>query len=387
MNYLVFFGIIETFFLVVLVLKKKNRMLADLFLAGSLIITGFQLISFHLYRIDFGLTFPILYVISFGLPLLHGPFTYFYIDIITKQKQTFKRINYLHFSPYLVFLFLLLVVYTNFDSSNDVTFLNHLEQNHYALIVTLILFNTILGPSYTIYNIYLLRVHQHKIGKRFSYTEGINLNWLKYILYINVFVWLVASIVATVSSTSEIVHSGFPLDIMYVTLTIAVFFIGFFGVKQQVIYKLTPSTPTTNKATKSTKSIPVEAPVPYQKSGLKKEESELILNNLLNYMETESPYLNGRLSLKEVAVYLKVSTNHLSQVINESLGKNFFDFVNGYRVNLVKAKLKDPANKNYTILAIALECGFNSKSSFNAIFKKFIGKTPSEYIEAVNNRE
>ena len=97
-------------------------------------------------------------------------------------------------------------------------------------------------------------------------------------------------------------------------------------------------------------------------------------------MEEEKPYLNGKLSLKEVAEKTNISTNHLSQVINENLEKNFFDFVNGYRLNLVKQKIKKPSNKKYTILSLAYECGFNSKSSFNSIFKKHEGMTPTEFL-------
>ena len=96
-------------------------------------------------------------------------------------------------------------------------------------------------------------------------------------------------------------------------------------------------------------------------------------------MTEEKPYLNEDLTSKEVAQKLNISTNHLSQVINENLGKNFFDFVNGYRVDLAKQKLSDPANNIYTIISLAYDCGFSSKSSFNAIFKKFVGVTPSEF--------
>jgi len=84
-----------------------------------------------------------------------------------------------------------------------------------------------------------------------------------------------------------------------------------------------------------------------------------------------------------VATALQISTNHLSQVINENLDKNFFDFVNGYRVEMVKQKMKDPSNKNYTLLSLAYDCGFNSKSSFNAIFKKYTGSTPSQYLNTI----
>jgi len=80
-----------------------------------------------------------------------------------------------------------------------------------------------------------------------------------------------------------------------------------------------------------------------------------------------------------MAQSLNLSTNHLSQIINEKLEMNFFDFINEYRVNEVKDRLSDPKYKHYTLLAIAFDSGFNSKSSFNSIFKQYTGLTPSEF--------
>ena len=96
-------------------------------------------------------------------------------------------------------------------------------------------------------------------------------------------------------------------------------------------------------------------------------------------MENEKPYLDSKLSLKQLAAFLELSTNHTSQIINENLNKNFFDFVNDYRINEVKKCLSDSKFSQYTLLAIAYECGFNSKSSFNSLFKIKTGLTPSEY--------
>jgi AraC-like DNA-binding protein len=74
-----------------------------------------------------------------------------------------------------------------------------------------------------------------------------------------------------------------------------------------------------------------------------------------------------------------MSRNQLSELINSRMGCNFYDFVNKYRIEDVKQLMVDPKYKNFTILAIALEAGFPSKSTFNSIFKKFTGLTPSEY--------
>ena len=76
---------------------------------------------------------------------------------------------------------------------------------------------------------------------------------------------------------------------------------------------------------------------------------------------------------------MDLSKGYLSQIINQKEGKNFFDFINHYRVEDVKEKLNDDAYSHFSILGVALEAGFKSKSTFNAVFKKMTGMTPSQF--------
>lgn len=117
----------------------------------------------------------------------------------------------------------------------------------------------------------------------------------------------------------------------------------------------------------------------YEKSTLTPERAERYLKRLLRCMETEKPYVDGELTLPKLAERLSIPAPHLSQTINERLRQNFFDFVNSYRVEEAKRRLLDPAKQHYSVLAIAEEVGFNSKSSFNAVFKKHVRMTPSEF--------
>ena len=109
------------------------------------------------------------------------------------------------------------------------------------------------------------------------------------------------------------------------------------------------------------------------------EMCEQLFQQLKHHMEENKPFLAEDLSLSMLAVQLALTTNQLSQVINQKSAVNFFTFVNGYRVEVVKERLNDPAYSHYSILAIGYDCGFRSKSSFNKIFKEMVGKTPSEY--------
>src|SRR5690625_7676704 len=99
-------------------------------------------------------------------------------------------------------------------------------------------------------------------------------------------------------------------------------------------------------------------------------------------MIKEKPYLESDLTLPKLAEGLNVFTHHLSQVINEVHDKNFFNFINKYRIEEVKRKIQDPKFKNYTLLGIAYESGFNSKSAFNRAFRNFTGTTPSKYRDS-----
>jgi len=96
-------------------------------------------------------------------------------------------------------------------------------------------------------------------------------------------------------------------------------------------------------------------------------------------MEQEKLYLDAKLSLPRLSEALKVSSNYLSQVINEQLNHNFFDFVNGYRVEEAKGRLIGDKGKSANILTVANDAGFNSKSAFYSAFKKHTGMTPGEF--------
>jgi AraC-like DNA-binding protein len=117
----------------------------------------------------------------------------------------------------------------------------------------------------------------------------------------------------------------------------------------------------------------------YERSTLTPERAERYTKKLLHVMETERPYTDGELNLQKLAARLSVPAQHLSQIVNGRLNQSFTDFVNAYRVEEAKRKLVDPRLSHYSVLAIAEDVGFNSKSSFNAVFKKHAGMTPTEF--------
>ncbi len=127
------------------------------------------------------------------------------------------------------------------------------------------------------------------------------------------------------------------------------------------------------------KPEPREPQKKYQTSALLPETVDTVLPRLKLLMEDEQVFLNADLSLKALAKKLNIHYNHLSQIINEHFGLNFNDFINSYRIEAAKVRLTDPRGSKKTILEIAYETGFYSKSVFNTAFKKFSGQTPSQY--------
>lgn len=124
----------------------------------------------------------------------------------------------------------------------------------------------------------------------------------------------------------------------------------------------------------------------YKTFKLTNRESKKYLKKLIEVMEREKPYLDPELTLPRLAKKINVGKEVLSQVINRELYLNFNAFLNRYRVEEAKKKLRDPKENRFVVLKIAFDVGFNSKSSFNAVFRKMTGMSPSQYREMVQKK-
>jgi len=117
----------------------------------------------------------------------------------------------------------------------------------------------------------------------------------------------------------------------------------------------------------------------YGNSALDADEIVSYKKSIDNIMRKEQLFLQPNLTLKHFAERLDISVNYLSQAINSAFNQNFYSFVNSYRIEYAMLLLKKPENEKKTVLAIAYDSGFKSKSTFNTLFKKTTGKTPTEY--------
>jgi AraC-like DNA-binding protein len=119
----------------------------------------------------------------------------------------------------------------------------------------------------------------------------------------------------------------------------------------------------------------------YKKTSLPEDAAKKLKAALKERMAKEQPYLDPKLNLSDLAEMIQCSPNQLSQLLNEDIGKNFYDYVNEYRLRYFRELNRDPKNKQFTLLSLAYESGFNSKTTFNNFFKKSLGITPSEYLK------
>jgi AraC-like DNA-binding protein len=117
------------------------------------------------------------------------------------------------------------------------------------------------------------------------------------------------------------------------------------------------------------------------KSLLDQGEIHSLLPRLAQSMQEEQLFLNPTLSLRDLAAHLQTTANKLSWLLNEQIGSNFNEYVNSFRLEAFKQKALDPANEHFTLLGLAFESGFNSKTVFNSFFKKAEGQTPRAWLK------
>lgn len=231
------------------------------------------------------------------------------------------------------------------------------------VIISLILFQALFysGLSY-----FTIRKHQKKIQQFSANTEGINLNWLEYIILII----FIVSIVYVIYNLSYNANSlNFFINLIFL---LVIYFVAYNSLKQKEIY------PVEEKLREELISINNDSETEELKRKLISDEELLRIKvQLEELMNSQKPYLESELNLIKLSELLSISTHHLSYVINTGFQKNFFQYVNEYRIEYAKKLLKN--NTKLSILGIAYESGFNSKTSFNTTFKKFTDQTPSEF--------
>jgi len=367
-------GAFQAFFLAALLIKKKEKALHDFIIGTWLIFLGLYVSVYTISPGGFFIQHPWLINLYISLLLLNGPFLYWYVkSLIHKDFKPVKEIL-LHLIPFFLFIFYLLI----FFSSNDI--LKNTEGMNAArkieLPFTYLIFLVIIAisvPYYILWSVRLLRKHRENITNTFSALENRNLIWLRNLTVILGITWTILVTIFFMHHILLLFSDDFCINGLFLTLSIFIILVGYFGIYQPAIFTSHISEPSIDASTEN---------IPYSGSPLKAEDIQKYLSSLSDYMETNKPYLNNELTLYQLAEEVKILPHTLSRIINEYHHLNFFDYINQYRVQEFKIAVADPKYKNYSLLGIAFECGFNSKSAFNRMFKKSTGLTPSQFKEA-----
>lgn len=360
-NIIIYSGIVQGYYSAIVLTRSKLRNPANTYLAALLIVLSTSILHS---------VFAVPYLQQYHQGSLHlkepflllvVPFIWFYVKKLNEPQFQFRRKQMLHFLPFIVImLFSLLILANNSAIKNE-------EQFHSHVFILSISISAIALCQYLFYLRYILiqlRSFKAKALSELSNTENIDPAWLRIFLFsfLAVFILVIFMMVIAIHR----LNIDWFNTIVSIVFTFAIYVLGYKGLFQQTILPERSNQPTDDK-TESLKST----------SGVRIDEQ--LLNKLLEYMDRQKPYYDSELTLTSLANLVGIGRNQLSELINTGTGGNFYDFVNKYRVDEVKQLMVHPKFKDFTILAIAFEAGFPSKSTFNSIFKKFTGLTPSEY--------
>jgi AraC-like DNA-binding protein len=306
--------------------------------------------------------------------MLQGVFLYLYASRLVSKRYRFNKKMLLHLLPFVAFNIYLLGASFFPDVANEIRLENVHTNVHHPLLFQFFLIITLLsGPFYFVLTLRLFKKHDINVFNNFSSIETINLKWLRKLVIIFGVVWTALIIITVIHHVFNLFSMVFCTDSLFLALSVFVILIGYFGLKQKVIFE----------HEFEEQPVLAEEKMKYSSSTLKEDEASEYAKRLIDYMHLEKPYLNPELTLTHLASEIDISTHHLSQIINEQFKLNFFEYINQFRVEEVKSRINDPKFEHYSLLGIALDSGFNSKSSFNRIFKKFTNQTPSQFKSAL----
>ncbi len=350
---LVLCAVLKSFLFALLILAKKENRNANFFLALLIVSLNF---TFTPYLIEGDVYNRYLWLswMPFSLSYWIGPALYFYVVSLTQPNFRFKWRHLWHFSPILL-NYIHSIYHLIFQNELPYPYVHYTaEFLEFAGIFTIFL--------YAILAFKKLRGYNKSILNQLSFTEHLHLDWLK--STIKVLVVLFIALAIYFIAIDEIVGKRYPGGVYQI------YKYSFLFIYAAVLYWLSiggyRQIQTINK--------PIQI-----SSTIKDPTNGLMSDRLKQLMCTHKYYLDPTLSLTQLSRLSEFSERQLSEIINQDLQKNFYTFINEYRVIEVKAKLKDPRYRSQKIISLAYDSGFNSKASFNRIFKRSTGISPREY--------
>lgn len=356
----VFIGV--TFGLLLIFTRRINRKANVLLGLVTFIIVFWNI---WILSLDFQVTnyLPYFYLIPLNYSLALGPLLYLYVKKITNFNYHISKKDSIHFLPLIIELTIHFIISRDALINNSIG----IETDAYLKLMPIVQFLAIISVViYSVYALKTIKTYHSWLNKNYSNNDAYSLRWLYRLLIIFAILWFLW----TPYTIIDYVIFDFQLSIndyypIYVLLSIVTIWISAEAfLRPEIIFFEANKKDNINKETPSEEII--------QKASWLKEQ-----------MKTNLFYLNSELTLKSLADSLNIHPNILSKIINDGLDKNFSDFVNEYRVNAIVDKLHSGNYDNITLLGISFECGFNSKTTFNRVFKNIKGITPLNYKKSI----
>ena len=346
-----------------LITHKKGNRRNNILLGAIFILIAWNMGDLTLQMNGVAIKWQYLQRIDDAFFLLFGPIIYLYTQGVIFRDFKLSRKHLLHLIPYTLLTVLLLASGDMAPHTTEEIIENNVPWQFYsigALVYAHIFIYLVLTKR-------SLWKYREIIKNKYSQIDQINLDWLNFSL--NTF-----GLITLVSLIHNFIGLTGNRTVFIITLVLLLIFVFYFVNK--VILKALRQPEifagiTQNETTK------------YLGSNLTPDQIEAHKKELLALITTEKPFLNPQVSLTDLSERLSISTKHLSQVINQSFNKSFFDFINYYRIQEVQQILKESEDDKLTVLEAMYQAGFNSKSSFNTAFKKETGQTPTEFRKAM----
>jgi len=364
--------IFQLFFLSLFLLTQvKGKRISNIMLGLFFLVIALNLLDFFLFQT--GNYSANIWLTGWGscLPLLFGPLIYLYTQSVLDKDFLFNREQWKHFIPFFI-ICAGTEIYFHTQSPIDQrrimdSLLRHQVPGAVAVISNLIFIQFLI---YIMASFRLISRFRKNAKQFFSNQEQHNMQWLSSMILF--FLLIVVMIILNGLLTQTVLASYYLIVFNMIVFAMLIFVMTVFLKALKTPYFLSFSFDDDPQARTIASAHPR---FPETESA----ERERIIKLLVDYMEQHKPFMEPELTLDQLAGRLAVKPRVFSQAINEGLGQNFYDFINRYRILEAKQLLTNPKDPKITVLEVLYEVGFNSKSSFNTLFKKYTGLTPTEF--------
>lgn len=355
----------------ILFVMEKNKK-ANIFFAAFLFILSSNFFSFYLLNFNIKISSYIFALLALPGISITGVLVYLYVLFMTGLLEKFTLKYFLHFIIYFISVAFFTIAVYNLDGVP----LESLSFRKTVFIIMSIGFvNSI---SYTVYTMIILKKYYNKIENYYSDIERISLRWLMRLTTLSFIALAFWCIGFWFAHLGIIPKSPVGMALNIIMLIVIIFITAYHLINQPEVFRQNIEM---NQVIESTENSSVTEK--YAKQSIDERMQDEYMSKLNSFMVEHKPYLEENITIKDLAEDMGIPSHHLSIVINNRLNKNFYTFINEYRIKESQEILKNPDNYDASILSIVFKAGFNSKSTFNTTFKKITGLTPTEYRESI----